>query len=253
MGRALFERTKGSLTLNAAGRHLLSNVRAAMRLIDETEGTPRPDAPWYLHCHVDILPLLADALATWPETHAPIFLLMEPANELSPKLLRGDLDAVVTFGTPLDAQANAIALGEFSSSVYCSRAHPASQLRKPSFADLAKFSYIDYPEGELHHLRLLRDHCRQRVARVPTMDLAVRACARGVGLVCVPDFVVKTAGVDLRVVPFELPFGRIHLWFRRPVSDEPPAPIVQHFAESPVFASLAEPRPPARRHRGARA
>ncbi len=241
LGHALFERSAGSLVLNAAGRQLLDGVRAAMRLVDDADGASEHGGACHIHCPMDVAPLLLDALAAWSAANpgAPPLVHTPCAEDVTAQLLRGDLDVAVAFAPATEAGITSVLLGEFSSSVYCAPFHPASRLARLTEEHVATLPFVDYPVGELHFLRIMRDHDRQRVAYVPTMDLAVRMSARGIALVCVPDFMVKTGSARLARVPWELPLARLHLWFRRPLPGTVRPAIVEHLAVQKVFSTLA--------------
>jgi DNA-binding transcriptional LysR family regulator len=246
LGHTLFERSAGTLVLNADGRRLLDGVRSAMRLIDEAQDASERSAPCHVHCPTDLTPLLLDAFAMWSEAHpeAPLLVHTPCAEDVSAQLLRGDLDVAVTFGAATDVGISSVLLGEFSSSVYCAAAHPASKLSRLTEDHLATLPFIDYPVGELHFLRVMRDQNRQRAAYVPSMALAVRMCARGVALVCVPDFV---ADARLTRLSCDLPCARMHASFRRPVEGSGTPAIVEHLASQRVFSTLVKPAPEPRR------
>ncbi len=250
LGHPLFERTAGTLVLNAAGRHLLDGVRAAMRLINDAHGESEHGAPCHIHCPTDVAPLLLDAIETWSAAHphAPPLVHVPCAQDIPAQLLRGDLDVALAFAPATDAGIASIPLGAFSSSVYCASFHPVSRLARLTEEDLATLPFVDYPVGELSFLRIMRDQDRQRIAYVPTMDLAVRLSARGMALVCVPDFAASAASVGLKRLPWDLPLGTLHLWFRRPVEDTASPAFVEHLAAQAVFSTLVRhAREPARR------
>lgn len=242
LGHALFERGAGTLVLNAAGRTLLEGVRAAMRLVDEAHGEKPETAPCHIHCPSDVVALLLDAITEWTTAHpaAPPLVHLPCAEDVAAQLLRGDLDVALAFAPAGEAGVASRLLGSVSSSIYCAPSHRASQLASVTDGELATLPFVDYPVGELSFLRPMVDPERQRVAYVPTMDLAASLASRGVGVVCVPDFVVERAGARLARLSRELPLASLHVWFRRPLggADAPSPAIVEHLVASPVFASL---------------
>lgn len=258
LGHALFERSAGTLVLNAAGHRLLEGVRSAMRLVNDAQDADEHGVPCHIHCPTDVAPLLLDALATWSSAHpgAPPLLHVPCAEDVSAQLLRGDLDVAVSFAPATEAGIASMLLGEFSSSVYCAPSHPASKLVRLTEEDLATLAFVDYPVGELLFLRLMRDHERQRVAYLPTMDLALRMSARSNALVCVPDFMADAGGIALARIPCALPLARLHLWFRRPLADAGSPALVEHIAAHPVFSTLVrhttDPEPQRRRPKAVR-
>jgi DNA-binding transcriptional LysR family regulator len=253
LGHPLFERTSSTLVLNAAGRRLLEAVRGAMRLVDGAQGDNEREGPSHIHCPTDLVPLLLDALESWVAEHpgGPPLVHVPPAEDVSAQLLRGDLDAAIAVEPAIHAGVTSTVLGELSSSVYCAPAHPASRLARLTEKDLARLPFVDYPAGELAFLRIMRDQVAQRVAYVPTMDLAARLSARGVGLVCVPDFVAKAAGVSLTRLPLDLPLARLYVWYRCPLSGVAPPAIVEHLTAQAVFSALVSRKAPPPRERAA--
>ncbi len=234
LGHPLFDRTNGALSLNAAGRQLLRAVRAAMRTVDEAQPHDEERGPYHIHCPSDLVPMLVDVLATWTAAHpgAPPLVHVPCAEDVAAQLLRGDLDIAFAFAPATEAGLSSIVLGEVSSSVYCAPAHRTRALERLTDEDLATLPFVDFPVGDLSFLRLMRDPESQRVAYVPSMTLAAQLCARGVGLACLPDFVVESAGLSLVRLAHELPPARLFAWFRRPVGDGRPA-IVEHVAAHP--------------------
>ncbi len=247
LGYSLFTRTAGTLVLNADGRHLLEAVRAAMRLVDDAS-SERELGPCHIHCPADVTPLLVGAIETWSTAHPgePALVHVPCAEDVSAQLVRGDLDVALAFEQSSDAGIACVLLGNFSSSVYCSPSHEASQLARLTDHELETLPFVDFPVGGLGFLRIMRDHDRQRAAYVPTMDLAVQLCARGTGLVCVPDFVARRAGSALHRLPWEGPTGKLHIWFRRPVTGAPRPAIVEHLVSWPAFSDLVHPSSAAR-------
>lgn len=249
LGHALFERTAGNLVLNAAGRQLLEGVRGAMRLINDAHGETEPDGPCHIHCPTDVVPLLLDALEAWSAARpsSPPLVHVPCAEDIAEQLLRGDLDVALAFEPATQAGIESTLLGELSSSVYAAASHPAARLKTIGEAELATLAFVDFPVGDLRFLRVMRDRERQCVAYVPTMELAVRICARGMGLVAVSDFVAASVSASLAAplvrLPYELPDASLHLWFRRPLRGMPAPAIVEHLAAAPVFSTLI-------RHRG---
>lgn len=142
-----------------------------------------------------------------------------------------------------EAGLSSVLLGEVTSSVYCAPSHPASRLARLTEHDLATLPFFDYPVGELHFLRIMRDADRQRVAYLPTMELALQMSTRGKALVCVPDFMARAAGPKLVRLICELPRARLHLWFRRPIEGARPPALIEHLLAQKVFSELVEPTP----------
>lgn len=244
LGYPLFERTSGSLVLNAAGRQLLDAVRTAMRTVNEAQaGQNAHDGPCHIYCPLDVVPLLLDALEAWATAHpqSPPMVHVPCAEDIGAQLLRGDLDVAIGFEHATQAGIVSAPLGELSSSIYCAPSHPARQLESISDGDLARLPFIDYHVGELTFLRIMRDRERQSVAYMPTMDLAVQLSTRGLGVVCVPDFVAEAKAPRLVRLPYELPRARLFVWYRRPVNDRRPA-IVELLANQACFSALVSGR-----------
>lgn len=247
LGRSLFDRTGSAMTLNASGRELLDAVRAAMRLVNDVQGAGPREAPCHIHCPTDVVTLLMDALDSWLSLHpgAPPLVHTPCAEDVAAQLLRGDLDVALQFEPATHAGVTSALLGEISSSLYVAPSHPASRLKRVTAHDLGTLPFIDYPVYELSFLRVMHDAEKQRVAYVPAMELAVRLCALGRGLACVPDFVAAASGIKLVALPWDLPRARLYAWFRRPLGDLTAPLIVQHLAAQPVWSTLVRSRPSA--------
>jgi DNA-binding transcriptional LysR family regulator len=234
IGHPLFERTAGALVLNAAGHHLLNGVRAAMRLIDESHGEHQPPAACHIHCPLDLAPLLLDALESWisEQPDVPPLLHIPCAEDVVQQLLRGDLDVALGFEAPDAEGISVLPIGNVSSSVYCAPSHPAATLNELTEAQLQTLSFVEFPVGVLTFLRVAGAH--SRVAAVPTMALAADLSARGLGLVCLPDFVVDDHSKLVRLT-FDLPLTRLYAWFRRPISGANAPAIVTHLLMNQSF------------------
>lgn len=242
LGYSVFERTGGTLSLNGEGRRILESVRAAMRVVDEAAAPESSAGPVHVHCPIDLVSaLLVDPIHAWmvarpkqpPIVHVPC------AEDVAIQLLRGDLDVAIAFEPASVPGVTSALLCTFTNGVYASPDR-GKQLRGVAPRALFNEAFVDYPVGALSFLRTMEDPDKQRVAYAPTMDVALQLASRGVGLVNVPDFVVR-GRVKLQRLPCELPDGKLYLWSRRPVPGTLPAPMVAHLTGWPGFRELERP------------
>jgi DNA-binding transcriptional LysR family regulator len=237
LGYPLFERTSGALQLNAAGHQLLEGVRAAMRIVNESHGERREPAACHIHCPPDLVTVLVDALPSWMRTQpeSPPIVHVPCDEDVTAQLLRGDLDIALSFDSPMDMRIEARTIGEVSSSIYCAPSHPACRLAKLTDEELQSLPILEHPVGPLSFLRLARGQEPRRVAYLPSMAAAVQLAVHGLGVVCVPDFVVAHSGVKLTRLPVDLPKVRLYVWFRRTLQGLTPPPIVEYLATNIAF------------------
>ena len=130
LGQPLFDRVGRRLVLNAAGRVLLGQVRAAMREVNDGlaaittapfAGPLRVSALGVLTNDV-VLPILMDLKTSWPDLEPRLENLR--TAEAHPALLRGSLDLAFYY-EPLTAEGLVVRpLGVLTAAVHCGRGHP---------------------------------------------------------------------------------------------------------------------------------
>src|SRR5262249_5194406 len=139
LGYPLFERKGRRIALNERGRELLEFVRNAMRLVDDGLAVDRAHVGGDLvrvHCSEDIAgplvgPVFAVATATQPAARLEV-TPGTPADEIVPRLLRGQLDLALVFDAQEDARVRIQLIGEIPYQVYCGAAHPLARVESPT-------------------------------------------------------------------------------------------------------------------------
>jgi DNA-binding transcriptional LysR family regulator len=214
VGQPLFERAGRSIHLNAAGEHLLSGVRSAMRLVDESlavmagkqfVGRVRVASAEPV-TRLFVLPALAALRARHPALVAEIRSVSEA--DVATLLLSGQLDVVFARHALRHEQLSTQRMGELNAGVYAGSGHPLCRSKKKLRpTDLLSHAFVT----------LLAEHTpgasgwpagyrRQVAMTVETVDVAAELCAQGEMLAVLPDVVAaryRRQGGELARLPFD--------------------------------------------------
>jgi len=216
IGQPLFDRVGRSIRLNEAGAQLLSGVRTAMRLVDESlsviEGTQfvgklriasvEPITRAYL------MPALAAVRARHPALVPSVVVARE--DRVGPMLLQGEIDVAFVRHAIAKTQLSLERLGDVSGSVYCGKGHPLYDVDSCGVADVLEHPFIALDvEGASRGGGWWPAEYRRTIAlSLEAVDVATEVCAEGELLCVLPDVVVarhvERLGLDLRRVPVEV-------------------------------------------------
>jgi LysR family transcriptional regulator, glycine cleavage system transcriptional activator len=226
VGQPLFNRVGRSVRLNAAGDHLLSAVRSAMRMVEEGLGlvsgtqfvgtlriaSAEPVTRAYL------VPALDELRAAHPALVPSVRVARE--EDVPAMLLAGELDvALVRLPLPRP-QLTLERLGSLSSGVYAGERHPLHAARSVTLARVLEQPFVVLQAEEAPGLWWPPQYRRRVALRVEAVDLAADICAQGELLAVLPDVVAerhRQGGARLRRLPVEVvrPTEVYALWRER--------------------------------------
>lgn len=196
----LFERTGRALRLTALGAELLGAVRAAMRGIDDAVAAP-----------ADVLRIAApaDVAAMWivplltRRPGARARLVTDPQLDPVGRLLRGELDLVVTACELDDAHLLVEPVATVTVGLYVGGDHPLRRSVPTRDAALG-WPFVAYraPGGP-------SDRWPETLGRVIALHVgdardAAAACASGELVAALPDELVRGLGLPLHRLPVDL-------------------------------------------------
>lgn len=197
VGQPLFTRVGRGIELNAAGEHLLTGVRSAMRLVDESLSVmaneqmvgPVRIASAEPVTRAFVLPAL-DALRAAHPALTPALSVAREARAAA-ALLRGDLDVAFVRHVREREQLSVERLGELTTHVYAGAAHPLAARRSMKIATVLEHPFV-VTEAERGALGWWPVAYRRREAlRVEALDIAAELCAEGRLLAALPDVVAE--------------------------------------------------------------
>ncbi len=207
IGQPLFHRVGRSIQLNAAGRHLLSGVRNAMRTVDESLAVLADRqyvGPVRIACEEPIRrALVMPTLARLRKEHPSLVpeLRSVAGADVPAALLQGDLDVAFCRASPSREHLTVHRLGTLEGAVYAGPGHPLRGAKKCRVTEVLEHPFVTVegrPAGWPGAYR------RQTAAIAGDLDVAAELAAAGPLLVALPVVVAErhqAAGADLWQVP----------------------------------------------------
>lgn len=196
VGQPLFTRVGRRIELNDAGTHLLQGVRSAMRLVDESLAVmgnrQMVGAVRIASAEPVTRALVLPAIAALRRAHPALVptLVVSREEEVSQKLLRGELDVAFVRHVASREQLSVERLGSLSSSVYVGRGHPLEKQRPKSIAQLLEHRFVA-TLAEREHGWWPVAYRRQVAVWVEALDIAAELCAEGDLAAALPDLVAE--------------------------------------------------------------
>lgn len=216
LGRTLFSRGGGVLTLTPLGRELLDVIRTAMRAVDDVlaagAGVVRVAAPGDLAA-ICVIPAVA-------QLQLPARVVADVDADPAGRLLRGELDLVVTCEELDDRRLLAERIGELRVGLYVASRHPHPP---PTLEDARRWSFVAYrtPGGLADHAARLDTTIALEVTDARD---AAAAAANGELVVALPDRLAEALNLPLRRLAFEAGAPvPVHAIRRRSLGPEHPA------------------------------
>ena len=228
LGRKLLDRVGRNVKLNAEGETLLAAVRDAMRriddAIDEATGTAL-SGELHLACDGDQPLDLAWRAATRLMARYPALTTkIEPLGsnrDLTSRLLRGELDAVLMTTPPRDARLAVERLGDVRYGIYCGVGHALYGRRNPDWDTIAEHAFVapcddEHGPGD----QWPAERPRRVTLRLPALAAAIAVCEAGELLAVLPDDAATRA---MRRLPSDFipPSALFVVWRKRPGSTRP--------------------------------
>lgn len=207
IGQPLFHRVGRSIQLNAAGRHLLSGVRSAMRMVDESLAVVADRqyvGPVRIACEEPIRrALVLPTLARLRRAHPALVpeLRTVAGGEVPAALLQGDLDVAFCRASPSRDHLTVRRLGTLDGAVYAGPEHPLRGAKKCRVTEVLEHPFVTVegrPAGWPGAYR------RKAAAMVGDLDVAAELAGEEALLVALPVVVAErhqAAGRDLWRVP----------------------------------------------------
>ena len=209
LGCLVFDRVGRNVKLNPAGEELLAAVRDGMRRIDDgiarATGT-LATGELVIASEGDALLAFASraALRLWKENPALTTRIEEMTrkSENVPRLLRGELDAVVVTAPPAHPKVLVEHVGDLAYGIYCGVEHPLAKVTRPTLAAIRAHPFVaptaTPDEGATD--QWLPSAPRVVALRVPALAVAIAACATGALVAVLPDLLVAESGDRARLV-----------------------------------------------------
>jgi LysR family transcriptional activator of nhaA len=209
----LFDRTSGTLRLNAHGRRIYEHTkvmfRAARRLVQEMSPSRVRDG---FVLEIGLCPTISKAFTA--ERFLPLFRLERVAPRirhgdyeyLIRDLVAGDLDIILTENKPAGLDERKISTRTLQESPLVCVAAPDLAARVESYpADLANVPFVHYPQGsryrfEIDSYLLSRGIGPDVIAEVDDVVLMIAAALQGICVVAVPESAVISAVASGRLV-----------------------------------------------------
>ena len=213
LGQELFFREGRRLRLSQRGDEFLAAVRDAMRRVDEGRARLEGEelrgqihfslaGPYYSVLASAIEHLRAQHPGLLPFSHNYV------PGALESRLLRGELDLVVTPDPPAGERLLIEALCDVTSSIYCGPTHPLARARKLSLERVLghEFAAPILSESSPYADGWPPGIDRRVVTYVQQLPVAFELCSSGQCLATFPDIVVRSnaAGRRLRRLPLEI-------------------------------------------------
>jgi DNA-binding transcriptional LysR family regulator len=212
IGQPLFDRVGRSIRINPAGEHLLSGVRSAMRLVDESlskiEGTQFVGNLGIASAEPITRAYLMPALHALRKRHPGLVPLVRVAREgdIGAMLLQGQVDVGFVRHATDHPQLTLTRLGELSGSVYCGAGHPLSGHRNCSVAALLEHPFVTLEAEAPRKGAWWPPEYRRKVAlTLESLDVAAEVCAKGELLCVLPDVVAERHRRELGAELVRLP------------------------------------------------
>lgn len=212
LGARLFHRSTRSITLTAEGalflersRRILAEIEAAEQELSRAAEAPRGRLRVSLPLVSSlVLPVLGDFMRRYPE----IELDLDFTDRMVDVIEEG-FDAVVRTGEPADSRLSARRLGDFRILLVAAPAYLAQRGLPRHPADLAGHACLHYRfpnSGKLETWPLRRDESDPE-PHLPTsmicnnIETRMSFALQGLGIVCLPDFAIRDALADGRLLP----------------------------------------------------
>ncbi len=151
VGSPLFRRVGRGIALTSEGRTLLDAVRDAMRMIHDALGAVESgslagdiniSAPGTL-TRMFLLPGLDRLRQAHPQLR-PVLANVH-SRAIAERLRKGELDVAFTNEPVVDPALALVAVGHYSSGVYCGRDHPLALQRELGAATLGEYGFVTPP------------------------------------------------------------------------------------------------------------
>lgn len=208
LGRPLFHRRGRGLQLNDEGRVLQTQVRDAMRWVDEAvsrimdvegAGIVRIGA-FGVAAHVHV-PLLVSRVVTELPGVEPRVSTPE-AEHAAAGLLRGDLDLVLSSAAASAPELTVVPLARISNSIYCGPGHPLHGCEQPDVEGLLSHPFVAPPADAMGvtHEGWPLDRPRRIACELDRMLAGLEACASGAFLAVLPDVLAHRHPAELRAL-----------------------------------------------------
>ncbi len=212
LGARLFHRSTRSITLTAEGalflersRRILAEIEAAEQELSRAAEAPRGRLRVSLPLVSSlVLPVLGDFMRRYPE----IELDLDFTDRMVDVIEEG-FDAVVRTGEPADSRLSARRLGDFRILLVAAPAYLAQRGLPRHPADLAGHACLHYRfpnSGKLETWPLRRDESDPE-PHLPTsmicnnIETRMSFALQGLGIACLPDFAIRDALADGRLLP----------------------------------------------------
>lgn len=209
LGARLFHRSTRSITLTAEGTQFLARCRRILAEVDAarlelSQAAAKPSGRLRVSLPLVstlILPVLADFMRHYPE----IELDLDFTDRLVDVIDEG-FDAVVRTGQPADSRLSARRLGGFSMLLVASPAYLAEQGEPQQPRDLLQHRclHFRFPHtGKLESWPLIEAESLALPVSMVCNNIETRLCfaQQGLGIACLPDFAIRKAMAEGRLVP----------------------------------------------------
>ena len=183
--------------------HELDDARAMMsRMREEPRGKLRISAPIVLH-HV-LLPLLPDFLARYPEVE-----IDADFSDRAPDLIAEGIDLAIRSTWPPDSRLVSRPLQAFTLRLWAAPGYLERHGTPGSVQDLARHAAIRFRHPDSGKLLpwptlagpMLAEPPARTVLAVNNIEAVLSATLRGLGIACMPDFLVRHAQAADRLQP----------------------------------------------------
>ena len=230
LGRPLFERTGGRLTLTPDGADLLSSVRDAMRRVDDAlvlaDGDAMRGSLRIAASGTVASAFLERALNDLLDAHDGLSaqLAVTPPDDVPDRLRTGELDVAFQVFPATGDGLLCRSLGEFSSAVFAHPAHALADGGPHALETVAEHAFVGPPHGPdgIVHDGWPADGPRRRFRlHVDQLRVGCDACAAGHGLAVLPRALVTECALPLREVPTTAPLANrpVFALRREPLGD----------------------------------
>jgi DNA-binding transcriptional LysR family regulator len=213
VGVRLLQRSTRRMQLTDEGRllqahcerllHELDDARAMMsRMREQPRGKLRLSAPIVLH-HV-LLPLLPDFLARYPEME-----IDADFSDRAPDLIAEGIDLAIRSSWPEDSRLVSRPLQAFTLRLWATPGYLARHGTPGSVQDLARHAAIRFRHPDTGKLLpwptlagpMLAEPPARTLLAFNNIEAVLSAALRGLGIACMPDFLVAHAQVADRLQP----------------------------------------------------
>jgi len=249
LGEELFLREGRQLQLSSRGRRFLSAVRDAMRRVDDGQAAlDGTDLRGEIHFAVagpysaTLAPAL-ERLAVEQPALRPFSHAYAPDQVVS-RLLRGDLDFVITPNPVRDERLAVEAYAEVGSSVYCGPTHSLASSSELTLECIRGHAFVApvFAESGAHADGWPTGVERSVTANVQQLTVAFELCRSGSSLAVFPDILVRSHldGYGLRRLQIDvIPPTTVYSVRRRPIGNHRDVDTVLEVIRS-TWADIAD-------------